>query len=303
MDIEKSGSLAEKTPVEVFGAIYRTHASGVIYFKGPDGKNAFAIVNGGRVEHASGEVGAGDAALKTVLSWRDGEYRFIEDVKADMGEFPPNLSPAVAALAVGAEAPPGKPVEPIPPLPVLPVGEAEGKAAAISPVVLYKEMELAAFTGVCALGGAGSARGMFLFINGKATGGLAWDGKRFLYGKQAEAVLGGIAEEERSGCLKLRLGPEAAAAVGAGLAGAPTIARLPAAVLNIDEFLAWAAETRATALLSIVAEKRAANILIFHGKVLGAVVAPQTALVATVDDALALLYTPGATVEVFTAAL
>jgi hypothetical protein len=86
----------------------------------------------------------------------------------------------------------------------------------------------------------------------------------------------------------------------AGLLGRIAVTRIPAAVLNVEEFVSFAKDSAVTALICIVAEDRAANVLLFEGRLLGTVVAPETALKPELEDALVLHYTPGATVEVFT---
>jgi len=76
---------------------------------------------------------------------------------------------------------------------------------------------------------------------------------------------------------------------------------LPAAVVNFDEFIKWAGQAGFTGLVSIVAGGLTANILWAYGEFAGAGVVLEYTLRKEMDEALALLYAPGATVEVYVA--
>jgi len=307
MEIEKSGSLDLRPAGQVFRALALARAFGVLYFKGLDGRNVFVIIKRGLAEHASGEAGAGDEALKTVMSWLEGEYRFIEDVQPDTEDFPANVSRALAAAVagVGADAPAEPPTAAPPPpakvpaLPVLPAGEEAGVVEAGTAAELAAALQAEGFTGACVLGPAGSRRGFFLFNGGSPLGGLLWAGDRLARGEQAEAAFADAAAG--APCAKLALGADEVAALAAGLTGRVAITRMSASALNVEEYLAWAADAKLTGVISVLADERAANILLREGRVIGAVTAPDTALRREPDEALALLFTPGATVEVYAA--
>jgi hypothetical protein len=303
MDIDKNGEL-EKTPAAtVFGAVYQALAYGVLHFKGPEGETVFVTFKRGLAQHASGDGVDGEAAVQAVLSWREGEYRFIEDVRPDDDDFPPNVPPEIAeTLGAGeTEVSAAEPDDEVPPWAVLPAGNAGGKASSRTPDDLLDDAAESRFTGCCAVGPAESRLGLFVFIAGKARGGLMWDGERVRRGDDAWSVFRDAFDRVRGDLEYLNLDDEAAEVVALGLAGEAAIARMPAAVINIEEYLAWVQKDKGTVLVSINAGRRAANILIHSGKILGAVVAPHTELAGEADEALALHYTPAATLEVFAA--
>ncbi|NIT36555.1 MAG: DUF4388 domain-containing protein [candidate division Zixibacteria bacterium] len=301
MDIEKNGELEKISAAEVFAAIHRARAYGVVHFKGPEGETVFVTFKRGLAQHASGKGGEGEAAVKAVLGWREGEYRFIEDVIPADEDFPTNVPDGVAdALAAGkldisAVAPPAK----VPPLPVLPAGEPAGQLSAEAPAKLLDELEKSRFTGCCTVGSPEGEWSLFLFIEGAAVGGLVWDCDSFRRGEEAWPAFEKVFGEASRKCELYRLAEEAASAIAVGLSGHVAVARMPSSVINIEEYLSWAGRSKITGLISIIAGERAANILIKHGKVLGAVVAPDTRINDEPDEALALHYTPGANVEAY----
>jgi len=300
MDIDKSGELEVTSAAEVFAAIYRARAYGVIHFKGPEAGTVFVTFKRGVAQHASGKGREGETAIRAVLKWKEGEYRFIEDVRPDDGDFPPNV-PEIVAEALGrgkrtAEAPV---VEKIPPLPVLPAGSAVPPPKARTFSALCEELAGASFTGVCARSLSGTPNGLFVFLQGSLAGGVVWDGLRYYRGDAADPAWQepGL---ERGGDYELfALPPETVRVFETGVAGTVGITRVPAAAVNVEEFVSWVEGSRYTALISIVGGENAANILIEEGKVLGAVVAPHTEVNPDTEEALALYYTRGATVEAF----
>ncbi len=301
MDIEKNGELEETSAAEVFAAIHRARAYGVIHFKGPEGETVFVTFKRGLAQHASGKGGEGEGAVKAVLGWREGEYRFIEDVIPADEDFPTNIPEAVAdALAAGKLGiPAGALPEKVPPLPVLPAGEPAGQISAEAPAKLLDELEGSRFTGCCTVGSAEGEWSLFLFIEGAAVGGLVWDCDSFRRGEDAWPAFEKMFGETARNCELYRLAEEAASAIAVGLSGHVAVVRMPSAVINIEEYLSWAAKSKITGLISVIAGERAANILIKGGEVLGTVVAPDTKISDEPDEALALLYTPGASVEAY----
>jgi len=303
MDIEKNGELKETSPAEIFAAVHRARAYGVIHFKGPEGETVFVTLKRGLAHHASGKAGEGEDAVRAVLNWGEGEYRFIEDVMPDEVNFPGNV-PAEVAVALGT----GKTgalartaVVKVPPLPVLPAGELTGKISVKAPAGLFDELEKAKFTGCCAIGPPERRLGLFLFIEGAAVGGLVWDCDSFRRGDEALTAFEKVFGQVEGGFETFRLEDEAASAIAVALTGRVAITRMPSAVVNVEEYLGWVKKSGITGLISIIAGERAANILTRHGNVLGAVVAPGTTLNAEPDEALALFYAREATVEAFAA--
>jgi hypothetical protein len=138
-----------------------------------------------------------------------------------------------------------------------------------------------------------------VFVAGEARGGLLWDGENMRRGDDARAFFADNFGRLRNDLGFYKLSPGAGEVLALGLAGEAAIARIPAAALNLEEYLAWVGEVKKTVLVSIVAGRGAANILIKGGKILGAVIAPSTNVAAEPDEALALYYSPGATIEVF----
>lgn len=303
MDIEKNGELEETSPAEVFAAVYRARAYGVIHFKGPGGETVFVTLKRGLAHHASGKIGEGGDAVRAVLDWEEGEYRFIEDVMPDEDDFPGNVPPGIAeTLGKGkAGALAGKALVKVPPLPILPTGEPAGKISPPTSAELFEELEKAKFTGCCAVGPADERWGLFLIIEGAAVGGLVWDCDSFRRGDEALTALDRGFGQAEGAYETFRFGDDVASAMAVALTGRVAVTRMPSAVVNIEEYLTWVKKAGITGLVSIVAGDRAANILIRHGDVLGAVVAPGTALTAEPDEALALFYAPDATVEAFAA--
>lgn len=301
MDIEKNGDLDITSPAEVFAAIHRARAYGVIHFKGPEGETVFFTFKRGLAQHASGEAGEGEAALKAVLKWREGEYHFIEDVMPDEGDFPPNVSAEVAAaigLGKAAELEKEKEPEP-PPLPILPAGEPAGAFTAENAEGIFSKLEKDGFTGCCAVGPDVKRWGLFLFVEGVTFGGLVWDGESFRRGDEAAPVLTNVLGRLGGEVELFTLGKDTASAIATGLSGPVAVTRMPSAAINLEEFISWAQEARVTGLISVIGGDKAANILIRYGEVLGAIIAPHTTVNAEADEALALFYTRGATVEAF----
>ncbi len=303
MEIDKNGDLDVTSPAEVFAAIHRARAYGVVHFKGPGGETVFFTFKRGLAQHASGEAGEGEEALKAVLKWREGEYHFIEDVMPDEGDFPANV-PADVAAAVGA----GKAVElekekgqEAPPLPILPAGEPAGALAADNAEEIFAKLGKDAFTGCCAVGPAARRWGVLLFVGGAPSGGLVWDGETFRRGDEAAAALTKVLSRGGGEVELFAVGEEVASAIAVGLSGRVAVARMPSAVINVEEFLSWAQEARVTGLISVIGGDKAANILIRHGAVIGAVVAPDTTVNAEAEEALALFFAREATVEAFAA--
>jgi hypothetical protein len=302
MDVDKSGELEVTKAAEVFAAIFRARAYGVIHFKGPEGETVFVTFKRGVAQHASGKGREGETAIRAVLKWEEGEYRFIEDVRPDDEDFPPNVPEVVAeALGLGKRKLEAAPPASLPPLPVLPAGSAAPPPKADTFSALCEGLAEAAFTGCCVRVSPGGRDGLFVFLRGSLAGGIFWDGLRFQRGDAADPAWQ-EPEIEKGGVFELfALPPETARAFEAGVTGAVAITRLPAAAVNVEEFLSWVENSRYTALISIVGGERVANILIGEGEVLGAVVAPQAEVNADTEEALALYYTRGATVEAFIA--
>jgi hypothetical protein len=303
MDIDKNGDLDVTSPAEVFAAIHRARAYGVIHFKGPGGETVFFTFKRGLAQHASGEAGEGEEALKAVLKWREGEYHFIEDVMPDEGDFPANLPPEVAtALGAGKTAELEKERQPeAPPLPILPAGEPAGVLSAENAEEIFVKLEKDNFTGCCAVGPAAKRWGLFLFVEGAASGGLIWDGVSFRRGDEAAPALAKVLGRLGGEVELFAVGEEVASAIAVGLSGGVAVTRMPSDVINVEEFLSWAKKAGVTGLISVIGGDKAANILIRHGAVLGAVVAPDTTVNAEADEALALFYAREATVEAFAA--
>jgi hypothetical protein len=302
MDIEKNGELESTSPEEVFAAVYRARAYGMVHFKNPGGAAVFVTFERGLAQHASGGGLDGEAAVEAVLSWREGDYRFIDDIRPGDDDFPPNVPKEVAeGLGAGAaEEPSAEAAGGIPPLPVLPAGEpAEGMASAETAEELLVGLAEVRFTGCCAVGPARSRRGVFIFAGGEARGGLFWDGEGMRRGSDARAVLERDFGRHRENLEFYKLDEETAGVLALGLAGGIAIARIPATALNIEEYVAWVQRETGTVLISIVAGLGSANILIKSGEMLGAVIAPSTVINPEPDEALALYYSPGATLEVF----
>jgi hypothetical protein len=302
MDIEKTGELENTSPEDVFAAVYRAQAYGMVHFKNADGQAVFVTFERGLAQHASGEGLDGEAAVEAVLSWREGDYRFIDDIRPDDDDFPPNVPPEVAeSLGPGALAEPAEEAAgSVSPLPVLPCGEPAGMTVtAETAEELFDEMAAANFTGCCAVGPARNRAGIFLFVDGDAKDGILLDAEGARRGADARAALErdfGLYSENLE---FFELDAGAAGVLALGLTSSPAIVRIPAAVLNIEEYLAWVQRDAGTALISIVADLGPANILIKSGEILGAVIAPGTGINPELDEALALYYSPGATAEVF----
>ncbi|HUV86218.1 MAG TPA: DUF4388 domain-containing protein [bacterium] len=303
MDIEKNGELRETGPAEIFTAVHKARAYGVIHFKGPGGETVFVTFKRGLAQHASGKGVEGEAAVQTVLTWREGEYRFIEDVMPDEEDFPVNVPPEVAvALGVGkAETLKGPAAAKVPPPPILAAGEPAGPVSAKSLAELFGGLEKEKFTGCCAVGPAAERLGLFLFIDGAAVGGLMWDCDSYRRGDEAAAALEKVFEQVRGELELFSAGERAASAMAVAFAGHLAITRMPSAAVNIEEYLSWARKARITGLVSIIAGEKAANILIKNGDVLGAVVAPDATVNTEPDEALALFYAREATVEAYAA--
>lgn len=301
MDIEKNGELAETRPAEIFAAVHQARAYGVIHFKSAGGETVFVTFKRGLAQHASGKTGEGEAAVKEVLNWREGEYRFIEDVMPDEVNFPVNVPPEIAvALGVGR----GEELETatlakVPPLPILAAGESAGPASAKNPGDLFGALEKEKFTGCCAVGAAAERLGLFLFIEGAAIGGLMWDCDSFRRSDEAATALEKVFERVKEELELFTAGEDVASAMAVAFAGHLTIARMPSAAINMEEYLSWVRKTRVTGLVSIIAGEKAANILIKNGDVLGSVVAPDATVNAEADEALALFYAREATVEAY----
>jgi hypothetical protein len=303
VDIDKSGELEETKAAEVLAAIYRARAYGLAHFKGPTGETIYVTFERGRARHASGDGREGDAALYLVLTWDQGEYRFIEDVKSDEDDFPLNI-PAELADSLGSpddvtEEAEADEAEDMPPLPVLPGGEAGEVFKATTADDLEKKLGEAGFSGYCAVGPPDGRAGLLLFSEGEAVCGLLRDGEAFGRVDDVWSGLAPLFDRSARECALYEADAPTASAINAGLSGRRVVARVPSAVVNVDEFLVWAGETGMTGLISIIAGDRTANILIGGGDVLGAVVAPETVLRPETDEALALFYTPGATFEAF----
>jgi hypothetical protein len=301
MDIEKSGELESTSPEEIFAAVYRARAYGIAHFKSPEGTAVFVTFERGLAQHASGGGLDGEAAVEAVLSWEEGDYRFIDDIRPDDDDFPPNVSQEVAeSLGATAETRSAEASVETPPLPVLPAGEAAGEGAAAETADgLFDDLADERFTGCCAVGPASSRRGLFVFTSGVARGGLLWDGESVCRGDEARAVFDANFGRYRGDLEFLKLDEETAGVLALGLTAGVAIARIPAAAVNIEEYLAWVQRETGTVLVSIVAGRGSANILLKSGEMLGAVIAPGTAIHAEPDEALALYYSPGATIEAF----
>jgi len=295
--IDKTGDLAETGAAELLAALYQARTFGVVHFKGPAGESAFVTFSRGVAKHASGNVGDGDAAIKTIMSWAEGEYRFIEDVLPDAEDFPANVSAArAAALAKAAGE-----AEKIPALPILPAGKSAGAVTETTASDVLKKLAAAKFTGCLAVGPAERRRGALAFRAGAPAGTVLWHDGRFLTGDKGYNTFARLFDAEKVRAELFALDESAAAALAAGLTGTAAVSRMPAAALNIEEYLSWARAAKLTGVVSIVAGERSANILIAEGEVLGSVVTPGGKLKKELDDALALYYAPGATVAVFAA--
>ncbi len=301
MDIEKNGELDKTSPAEIFAAVHRARAYGVIHFKSAGGETVFVTFKRGLAQHAYGKAGEGEAAVKVVLNWREGEYRFIEDVMPDEENFPVNVPPGIAvALGVGkGEGLEGAALAKVPPLPILTAGEPAGRVSPKDAGDLFGELEKGKFTGCCAVGPSTERLGLFLFIEGAAIGGLMWDCDSFRRGDEAATALEKVFERIKGELELFSAGEEVASAIAVAFAGHLAIARMPSAAINMEEYLSWARKAGLTGLVSIIAGEKAANILIKNGDVLGAVVAPDAAINAEADEALALFYAREATVEAY----
>lgn len=302
MDMEKTGELENTSAGEIFAAVFVARAYGMVHFKNTEGLAVFVTFERGLAQHASGGGLEGEAAVEAVLSWREGDYRFIDDIRPDDDDFPPNVPKEVAeSLAAGAAGEPSSETAGgVPPLPVLPAGEPAGvEAGAETAEELFEDMAAAHFTGCCAVGPARNRNGVFVFVGGDARGGILWDGEGMRRGADARAVLEKDFDLHRKRLEFFKLDEAVADVLALGLAGSPAVVRIPAAVLNIEEYLAWVQKDTGTVLISIVAELGSANILIRSGELVGAVISPGTAVSPEPDEALALYYSPGATIEVF----
>ncbi|MGD8718781.1 MAG: DUF4388 domain-containing protein [Candidatus Zixiibacteriota bacterium] len=303
MDIDKSGELEETKAAEVLAAIYRARAYGLAHFKGPAGETIYVTFERGRARHASGNGREGDAALYLILTWDQGEYRFIEDVKSDEDDFPLNipaeLAESLCKVEDVEEEREDEAAEVIPPLPVLPEGESSDVFTAKTADDLKKKLGESGFSGYCAVGPPDGRAGLLLISEGEAVCCLLWDGEGFGRFDDVWSGLAPFFDRSARECALYETDAPKAEAINAGLSGRRIVARVPSAVVNVDEFLAWVGDTGMTGLISIIAGDRAANILISGGDVLGAVVAPENVLRRETDEALALFYTPGATFEAF----
>lgn len=302
MDIEKTGELESTSAEEIFAAVYGARAYGMVHFKNPEGLAVFVTFERGLAQHASGGGLEGEAAVEAVLSWREGDYRFIDDIRPDDDDFPPNVPKEVAeSLATGAAGEPSSEIAGgVPPLPVLPAGEPAGvEAGAETATELFEDLAAARFTGCCAVGPARNRSGIFVFVGGDSKGGILWDGEGMRRSADARAVLEKDFDLHSKRLEFFKLDEAVAEVLALGFAGSPAIVRIPAAVLNIEEYLAWVQKDTGTALISIVAELGSANILIRSGELLGAVISPGAAVNPEPDEALALYYSPGASIEVF----
>jgi hypothetical protein len=172
MDIEKTGELEHTAAEEVFAAVFRARAYGVVHFKSPEGADVFVTFERGLAQHASGGGLEGEAAVKAVLSWREGDYRFIDDIRPDDEDFPPNVPAGVAERLGGpAEAPVAEVLPPTPPPAVLPAGEdTAGVNVPGTAEALLATLGETGFTGCCAVGPAANRRGFFVFVAGEARG-------------------------------------------------------------------------------------------------------------------------------------
>jgi hypothetical protein len=301
MDIEKSGELESTSPEEIFAAVFRARAYGIVHFKNAEGAAVFVTFERGLAQHASGGGLDGEAAVEAVLSWDEGDYRFIDDIRPDDDDFPPNVSQEVAeSLGAAAETLSAEALAENPPLPVLPAGEpADEVTAAETAEELFDGLAEESFTGCCAVGPALNRRGLFVFTSGEPRGGLLWDGESMRRGDDARAVLEADFDRLRDDLEFLELDEDTVGVISLGLTGGVAIARIPAAALNIEEYMAWVQRETGTVLVSIIAGRGSANILIKSGEMLGAVIAPGTEVHPEPDEALALYYSPGATIEVF----
>ncbi|MCP4231017.1 MAG: hypothetical protein GY771_12840, partial [bacterium] len=81
--------------------------------------------------------------------------------------------------------------------------------------------------------------------------------------------------------------------------GARAIARVSATAVNIDKFVPWAEEKELTCFIWINDNRHTANILIKKGKILGGLTELSSDLNPVIDDALAIFYSVGAEVEIF----
>lgn len=302
MDIDKTGELNRTSPAEIFEAVHEARAYGVVHFKSAGGETVFVTFKRGLAQHASGKGEEGEAAVKAVLEWRDGEYRFIEDVMPDEVNFPVNVPPEIAvALGAGQGEVLEEALAKVPPLPILAAGEPAGPASAENPVGLFGSLEEERFTGCCAVGPPAERWGVFLFIEGATVGGIMWDCDTFRHGDEAAAAFEKNFDEVKDDLELFSAGEEIASAIAVAFSGHLAVARLPSAAVNIEEYLTWARSAGITGLVSIIAGEKAANILIKNGDILGAVVAPDTTVNAEADEALALFYARESTVEAFAA--
>lgn len=299
--MEKSGNLTEHSPAAIFGALATLKASGVIYLRGESGENAFVIVKRGVVRHVSGEAGAGDAGLKTILGWKAGEFRFIEDLETKEEDFPPNISAALAAaVARVEEVAPARAAPKVPPLPLVPAGEAVRDVSQDSGEVLEQWAADNDFTGYGCLSEGGVFWGLFLFKDGSPVGGVAWDGKSFIKNRTLGEIYAGCGGRPRE-VTCWRLTPSQSSAVEAFFTGNLGIARMPGGALNVDEYLNWAAAVKITAVIIVAAGGEVGNIFLYEGRPVGAATSRARVIKNDLDDVLALLFSPGSEVEVYVA--
>jgi len=300
MNVPYTGELNPKKFAALFAALFAARASGVIYFRGPDGRNAFVTLARGRAEHASGEAGEGESAVRLMATWPAGDYRFMEDIRPDAGTFPVNLGRGFAdALARGELAPAPPDEEAGPPFPIIVLGEPVAIPGGADAAGWDAALSRAAFTGCWAIGPPERRRGFVLYMNGAVGGAIAREGRLVLRGDEARGLLWDAARRPGVNAAALAVKPEEAAALKAALTARPAVARIPAVAVNVDEYIAWLEASKQAALISVVAGAQVANILVAAGKRLGAVVAPDSRLKAEVDDALTLFYSAEATVEIF----
>jgi hypothetical protein len=254
----------------------------------------------GLAQHASGKGTDGEAAVKAVLGWQEGEYRFIEDVMPDEEDFPVNVPAAIAAaLGAGEGEALDEALAKGAPLPVLAVGESKPTPPAETAGELFDLLEKENFTGCCAVGPAEARMGLFVFVEGAPAGGIMWARDSYRRGEEATAALEKSFGKAKGSIELFGTREEVATTVAVAFGGDPAIARLPSAAINMEEYLSWVRGAGITGLVSIIAGDKGANILIKNGYVLGAVVAPDTTLSTEADEALALFYARGATVEAY----
>lgn len=301
--MSRTGELNPKTTAALFAGLYAERLSGVAYFRNPQGQTVFVSFLRGLAQHASGECGEGDAAIKTVLAWTEGEYRFMDDVRPDPDDFLPNISSSFAAALGGGEriAAEGPFEDSGPPLPILAVGDSMGVVAAAKATEAAAVFPKTAFTGCWALGPAEMRIGFLLYRAGVVAGALTREGKLILRGEEAREAFDGKLLRSAATCEFLKAGEETAQALQAALKGKDAIARMPAAALNIDEYLQWAGDFGLTGVLSAIKDNRVGNIYYCKGKLLGAAATPGCKLSNELDKVLELIYAPGATIEVLAA--